>query len=155
MISPVFAGKNEDAARADHYRKNSWISGSVFPPFRRGLPCGILAVAPSGKNFHDENPRELLTYTARSTSRTLDSIPSENGRKESEERLHSLISNIPQFMVFRDDASRWRVANRRTEELPGFSDASSWQGENRRRNRGQPSKNLGNRRTLHRNRRNG
>ncbi len=125
----VWYRKRGQTARADYYEQHHWISVGVFPIFRGGEPYGILGVATNQKNFYDNNTADLLSHTVVSVGRTLDALSAERERKLLEKRLSSLISAIPQGVVFKDPDGRWLLANERARELFGFGSYSRWSGK--------------------------
>ncbi len=86
-------------------------------------------MATNQKNFYDNNTADLLSHTVVSVGRTLDALSAERERKLLEKRLSSLISAIPQGVVFKDPDGRWLLANERASELFGFGSYSRWSGK--------------------------
>ena len=113
-------------ARRQDYQSLAFRSTGLCPIFRRGQCTGVFAVVSDAPGRFSPEIRELVVETSRLLSLALDRIDSERRRKESEERLATLIDHLPDPILFKDGEGRWKTVNPAGLRLFGLEPGPGW-----------------------------
>jgi len=115
--------------RVVDYKSLSFHSTAVFPLIRKGECAGVFAFVSKEKDFFTSDISGLLSEITRILSMTLDSIDMERERKESEDRLSTLIEHLPEAIVFKDGSGRWKTVNPAASALFKLEGFPGWFGK--------------------------
>ena len=116
---------------ADPQSKNAirqmGIHSAISVPLRRGGEIShILNVNIGIPDYFDEDLVALTREAGEILSGALDSIDTERRRLEAEQRLTTLIENIPEAIFFKDGEGRWKSVNQAGLRLFGLEGTTLW-----------------------------
>ncbi len=114
------------SARARDYRILSFRATGLCPVFRGGRCTGVFALVSNMPGRFSPEIRDLVVEISRLLSLALDRIDSERIRKETEERLGTLIDHLPDLILFKDGEGRWKTVNPAGLRLLDLEGVEDW-----------------------------
>ena len=103
------------------------VHSAITVPLRRGGEIThILNVNIGIPDYFDEDLVALAHEAGEILTGALDAIDTEQKRLEAEQRLSTLIENIPEAIIFKDGEGRWKSVNQAGLRLFGLEGNNQW-----------------------------